>query len=188
MRFTRPPVIVSAPVSASVTRKSCSSWMPCCWIVALASQGDGEIVVHRLVVEEVLLDHVAAIAEAEHELAEAVVGVVLHDVPEDRPPAHLDHRLGPELGLLAQSRSQSSATELRLSSRWSALSCLPRCRGEKDEARSERRPTDSILPRGPSLANGGTRPPSGHSPENRLHFTAKWPPRRDPPGPFLRQS
>ena len=28
IRFTRPPVIVSAPVSASVTWKSCSGWVP----------------------------------------------------------------------------------------------------------------------------------------------------------------
>jgi hypothetical protein len=34
--------------------------------------------------------------------------VVLHDVPEDRAAADLDHRLGLELGLLAQPRAEAA--------------------------------------------------------------------------------
>src|SRR5438552_16701126 len=37
-----------------------------------------------------------------------VVGVRLHDVPEDRPPADGDHRLGAELRLLPQSGAESA--------------------------------------------------------------------------------
>ena len=94
IRLTRPPVMVFRPVSASVTWKSCSSWLPWYWICDLLAEADGEVVVHRLVVQEIFLDHVAAIAEAEHEIAEPVVGVELHDVPQDRPAADLDHGLG----------------------------------------------------------------------------------------------
>ena len=72
-------------------------------------EADGEVVVHRLVIQEIFLDHVAAVAQAEHKIAEAVVGVELHDVPEDGAAADLDHRLGPEFGFLAQARAQSAA-------------------------------------------------------------------------------
>ena len=65
-------------------------------------QVHGEIALELGVVEEVPLDHVALVAQGHHELLEAVVGVELHDVPEDRPAADLDHRLGPSLGLLGQ--------------------------------------------------------------------------------------
>ena len=37
------------------------------------------------------------------------MGVHLHDVPEDGTSADLDHRLRPEFGLLAESRSQAAA-------------------------------------------------------------------------------
>ena len=98
-------------MSASVTREILFVVAAVILDPAAVLQGDGEIVVHRLVVEEVLLDHVAAIAQAEDEVAEAVVGVDLHDVPEDRPPADLDHRLGPELGLLSQPGSDATAQD-----------------------------------------------------------------------------
>src|SRR6185369_16494562 len=59
--------------------------------------------------QEIFLDHVAAIAEAEHEFSEAPMGIGLHDVPENGAAADLDHRLGAELGLLAQASPQASA-------------------------------------------------------------------------------
>jgi len=74
------------------------------------TKGDGEVTLHRLVIEEVLLDHVASVAKAEHEVLEAVMGVELHDVPQQRMPSHLHQGLGPELGLLSQA-SALPATE-----------------------------------------------------------------------------
>src|ERR1035437_8920925 len=74
----------------------------------LTAKANGEIVVHRLVVQEVFLDHVAAVAEAEHELTEAVVGVRLHDVPKDRASAHVDQRFGPKFGFFAEAGAQAS--------------------------------------------------------------------------------
>ena len=65
-------------------------------------QVHGEIALELGVVEEVPLDHIPFVAQRDHEFLEAMVGVKFHDVPEDRPPADLDHRLGPGLGLLGE--------------------------------------------------------------------------------------
>ena len=46
-----------------------------------------------------------------HEFVEAVMRVVLHDVPEDRTPADLDHRFWLELGLFGQTRTQSTGED-----------------------------------------------------------------------------
>jgi hypothetical protein len=85
--------------------------------LVLAAERDGEIVVHGLVVEEVLANHVAAIAQAQHELAKAVMSVDLHDVPQDGPTADLDHGLGSKFSFLAQSRPHAAAQDDRLH-RW----------------------------------------------------------------------
>ena len=61
------------------------------------------------VVGEVLLDHVALVAKAQHEVANAMVRVDLHDVPKNGLAADLDHRLGANLRLFADSRSQSTS-------------------------------------------------------------------------------
>ena len=71
-------------------------------MIAAVADADREVAAQRHVVEEEALDVLALVAERDHELVEPVLGVVLHDVPEDRPPADLDHRLRPELGLLGQ--------------------------------------------------------------------------------------
>src|SRR6185295_2838404 len=49
--------------------------------------------------------------EAEDEAVQAVSAVDLHDVPEDRLRADLDHRLRPVLGLLAQPRALAAAED-----------------------------------------------------------------------------
>jgi len=59
------------------------------------------------VVGEVFLDHVALVAATDDEVINAVGGVGLHDVPEDRFSANLDHRLGLEVGLLGDARPQT---------------------------------------------------------------------------------
>ncbi len=75
------------------------------------AERDGDVAVADLVGREVLADGVALEPEAEHELRVPVVGVRLHDVPEDGPPPDLDHRLGAKLGLLAKSRPQASGQD-----------------------------------------------------------------------------
>jgi len=61
----------------------------------LLASGHHEIVGEGfLVVEEVLLDEVGAVPQAEDEVLVAEVGVELHDVPEDGPVADGHHGLG----------------------------------------------------------------------------------------------
>ena len=75
----------------------------------LRAELDLDVVRHRLVVEEELLDEIALVAEAQHELAQPLMAEHLHDVPEDRASADLDQRLGPELGLLAKTGAETAA-------------------------------------------------------------------------------
>ncbi len=71
-----------------------------------------EVVEERLVVvEEVLADDVALVAEAENELRVPPGRVVPHDVPEDRAVADPDHRLRDALGLLAHPHAEPAAED-----------------------------------------------------------------------------
>lgn len=70
---------------------------------------DGEVRVADLVVMEVLLDHIAAVAEGQDEVLVSVAGVALHDMPHDRQTAHFDHGFGLELGFLAQACALAAA-------------------------------------------------------------------------------
>ena len=65
----------------------------------------------EVVVREVLLEHVALVAEAHHELVHPVSRVDLHDVPDDRLAADLDHRLGAGFGLLGEPRAEPSGED-----------------------------------------------------------------------------
>jgi hypothetical protein len=71
-------------------------------------EADGHAPAEVVVVEEVLLDDLALVAQRDQELAEAVVRVVLHDVPEKGPSPDLHHRLGPNLGLLGQASAEAA--------------------------------------------------------------------------------
>ena len=77
--------------------------------VGLLPEADSEVIVHRLVIQEVFLDHVAPVSQAKHEVAESVMRVHLHDVPQDRTPADFDQRLGTEFRLFAKTRAQPAA-------------------------------------------------------------------------------
>src|ERR1019366_944127 len=70
--------------------------------VRLAAEANSEVTIHGFIVQEVILDHVAAISEAENELAHSVVGVHLHDVPQDGTAPDLHHRFGAEFGLFSE--------------------------------------------------------------------------------------
>ena len=96
-------MFVSSPVSTRWTVQSSGPRVSRSTVVV--AEADGHVAAERQVVEEEPLDVLAAVAERDHELVEAVVGVVLHDVPEDRAPADLDHRLRAQFGLLGQPRA-----------------------------------------------------------------------------------
>ena len=76
--------------------------------LVLLAEADHEVIVHGLVIQEVFLYHVAAITQAKHKFAEAAVRVDLHDVPQNRATADLNHRLGPELSFFAQPSAESA--------------------------------------------------------------------------------
>ncbi len=67
-----------------------------------AAKANLEVTIHGFVVQEVILDHVAAVSEAENELAHTVMGIHLHDVPEDGTAPDLHHRLGTEFGFFPE--------------------------------------------------------------------------------------
>src|SRR5690606_18645986 len=64
-----------------------------------------------LVVQEVLLDEVAPISQAEDEVLVPEVGVVLHEMPDDRAVTERDHRLGHVLGVVAEPHAQTPAEQ-----------------------------------------------------------------------------
>src|ERR1700692_327894 len=76
--------------------------------LGLAPKANLEVAVHGFVVEKIFFDHVAAIAETEHKLADPIVGVHLHDVPQDGAAADFHHRLGTEFGFFPESGTRST--------------------------------------------------------------------------------
>jgi hypothetical protein len=54
------------------------------------------------VVGEVLLDDIALVTTADDKLVHAMARIELHDMPQNRLTADLDHGLGLEVGLLTQ--------------------------------------------------------------------------------------
>jgi hypothetical protein len=61
-----------------------------------------------VVIDEIAFDDLALVAEGDQKLLEAERGVVLHDVPEDRPAADFDHRLWPNFGFLGKASAESA--------------------------------------------------------------------------------
>src|SRR6185503_9380416 len=65
---------------------------------------------------EVVLDDVGPVAEAQDEVLVSEVGVVLHDVPEDRAIADRHHRLRDVLVVIPKPRPQTTTEEHNLHS------------------------------------------------------------------------
>ena len=72
---------------------------------------------------EILLDHVPFVSEADDEVVVAVMGVGLHDVPEDRTLTDLDHRFWLQVGLFADPCSETTCQNDDLHEIVSFLSC-----------------------------------------------------------------
>ena len=79
--------------------------------VAPAAREDEVVARGLLVVQEVVLDELPAVAEAEDELRVPEVGVVAHDVPQNRPVADPDHRLRDALRLLPHAHAEPAAED-----------------------------------------------------------------------------
>ena len=76
-----------------------------------AAEFHGQVAVEGEVVHEEPLDILRPVAQRDHEFGESVVRVVLHDVPEDGPPADVDHRLGAGFCLLSEACTLSSGKD-----------------------------------------------------------------------------
>ena len=63
------------------------------------------------VVREELLDHVALVAEADDEIIDAMSTVHLHDMPQNRPSADFNQRLGAADSLFAEARAEAAGED-----------------------------------------------------------------------------
>ena len=75
---------------------------------AVGAQIEGHVGQVQEVVGEVLLDHIALVATADDEVVDAVGRIELHDVPEDRFAADLDHGLGLEVGFFRDTGAETT--------------------------------------------------------------------------------
>src|SRR5580693_9342223 len=75
------------------------------------AERDGEVPLHRFVVQEVILDHVSAIAQTEHEFIETVMRIELHDVPQEGMATDIHQWLGPELRFLPEAGAEPTAKD-----------------------------------------------------------------------------
>jgi len=60
------------------------------------------------VIGEEVLDRIALVAKADHEVVNSVGGILLHDVPENWLAADLDHWLGLEVRLFTDARAEAT--------------------------------------------------------------------------------
>jgi hypothetical protein len=74
----------------------------------LFSQTDGEVIIHGFVVQKRFFDHDAALAHAKDEVTDSMMGIELHDVPEDRAAADVYQGFGAKLGFFAKACSDSA--------------------------------------------------------------------------------
>jgi hypothetical protein len=75
---------------------------------------DRQVVRELGLIEDVTLDDVTLISQSDDEIFEIVGRVVAHDVPQDRDPADLDHRLWSRFGFLRQARTESAGEDRNL--------------------------------------------------------------------------
>ena len=71
----------------------------------------GHIAHVQEVVSEILLDHIAFVATADHKLIDAVGAKDLEDVPEDRLAADFHHGLGLEVGFFADAGAKATGED-----------------------------------------------------------------------------
>src|SRR5207253_8090040 len=76
-----------------------------------ATQAQAEVGAGEVVIEEVALDDPALVTQAEDEVGETVLGEALHDVPQDRPAADGDHRLGDVIRHVADAGALAAAQD-----------------------------------------------------------------------------
>ena len=78
---------------------------------AVVRHVEGDVGHVQEVVGEVFLDDVALVAQADDEFADPVGRVDLHDVPQDRLAADLDHRLGADRGFFTEACAEAAGQD-----------------------------------------------------------------------------
>src|SRR5258708_36533406 len=73
--------------------------------------------------EEVLLNGISAVAQAQNEVLVAEMRVILHDVPQNRPVTNGNHGLGDIISILPQAHSESAAKDNNFHLHYSLPSC-----------------------------------------------------------------
>ena len=106
---SRSPIVAWMPVSRNVMRQSSMSLVEELHLAPPASTKS--FASASLYVEEVLLDDLGPVAEAEDEVVVPPRRIPLHDVPEDRLTADRDHRLRDPLGRLAHADAHPAAED-----------------------------------------------------------------------------
>ena len=107
---SRSPMLRHIPVSTSVTRQSggrsprISTFLP-------KSEITQSLVRCLLVVQEVVLDDVRLVTEAQDKIPMPILAVILHDVPQDRLVADRYHRLRNALGIFANAGAKPTAEQ-----------------------------------------------------------------------------
>ena len=102
----RPPIIVFSPVSTKRHAPRLGGGVVHFHLVGLHVEGDVRHM--KKVILKILLDDVALVAEADDEFIDPMVGIDLHDVPDDRHAADLDHRLRLGVRFFRKSRSKTA--------------------------------------------------------------------------------
>ena len=75
-------------------------------VIVLHVEGDvGHV---QEIIGEILLDDIALVAGTNNEVVDAIGGVTLEDMPENGPPADLNHRLGFEMGFFTDARAKTT--------------------------------------------------------------------------------
>lgn len=78
---------------------------------AVVRHVEGDVGHVQGIVGEILLDHVAPVAAADHEFVYAVRGIDFHDVPENRPAADFNHGLRLKVGFLGNPSSETAGED-----------------------------------------------------------------------------
>src|SRR5690349_13965738 len=71
-------------------------------------QFNGYIAVMDVIVHEIFLDHVTFVAKTDNKFIESEMAVILHDMPEYRLVANLNHGLGFKMGFFGNPRTHST--------------------------------------------------------------------------------
>ena len=106
-RLIRPPVWVSIPVSMSVTFQS-SYLLPIEHAHLAVADIDRQVSRQRAVVDHPTLYDFALVTQGDDKVAMTVVGIVFHDVPQNRVATNVDHRFGAYFGFFGQARAEAS--------------------------------------------------------------------------------